>query len=186
MPEPMVSPTAFARAAGVAQSSIVQAIKEGRLQAYSKSGRRLSAGSKGPKRLKLDEARQSFDESRVRLNTSFLTKGSEKSGPPRRDLLTARTRTASLQGELLEMRLAREQGDVIPRAAAAAAIESLGRAIQRAHKAIPGWAEEITGAAQTGGVAAVRAVLEAKRDELDKAVDSLVVATIAEILADED
>ena len=118
----------------------------------------MSPAFHGHKFLKLDEARQSFDESRVRLDDSFLAKGSEKSeksGPPRRDLLTARTRTASLQAALLQMRLARELGDVIPKAAAAAAVELLGRGVQRAHKAIPAWAEEITAAAQNGGVAAV-------------------------------
>jgi hypothetical protein len=132
MAEPMVSATAFSKAAGVAKPTVTEAIQQRRLQAYSKSGRRVSAGFRGPKFLKLDEARQSFDESRIRLDDSFLAKDAEKSGPPRRDLLTARTRTASLQAELLQMRIAREQGDVIPRAAAIAAIEALGMALGRA------------------------------------------------------
>jgi hypothetical protein len=105
MPEPMVSATAFSKAAGVTQSAISQAIKHGRLQAYSKSGRRVSAGTKGPKFFKLDEARKSFDENRTRLDDSFLDKGSYKSGSP---LVISRTRASDLQIELLQMRLARE------------------------------------------------------------------------------
>ena len=89
---------------------------------------------RGQKLLKFDEARKSFDENRTRLDDSFLAKGSEKSG----NLVTARTKTASLQAALLQMRLARELGDVIPKGAATAAKEALGRAIQRAHKGIPG------------------------------------------------
>ena len=92
MVEPMVSATAFSKAAGVHLTAVTAAIKQGRLQAYGKSGRRVSASFRGPKFLKLDEARQSFDESRIRLDGSFLAKESEKSGPPRRDLLAARTR----------------------------------------------------------------------------------------------
>jgi hypothetical protein len=123
MPEPMVSATAFSKAAGVTQSAISQAIKHGRLQAYSKAGRRLSAAAKGPKFFKLDEARQSFDEGRVRLDDpAVLAKGT----PQRHDLVTARTKTSNLQAALLQMRLARELGDVIPKGAATAAKKPLG------------------------------------------------------------
>jgi hypothetical protein len=66
MVEPMVSATAFSKAAGVHLTAVTAAIKQGRLQAYGKSGRRVSASFRGPKFLKLDEARQSFDESRIR------------------------------------------------------------------------------------------------------------------------
>jgi hypothetical protein len=171
-----VSQAAFARAIGVSRMAICKALQAGRLQPYDEAGRPVSPDFRGPKFLKLDEARQSFDESRVRLDDSFLAKESDKSGPPRRDLLSARTRTSSLQAELLQMRLAREQGEVIPRAAAMAAVEALGRAVKRAHKAIPGWAEEITGAAQIGGVAAVSGLLRAKSAELGNSVADLITA----------
>ena len=57
-----------------------------------------------------------------------------------------------------------------------AAVEALGRAVKRAHKAIPGWAEEITGAAQIGGVAAVSGLLRAKSAELGNSVADLIMA----------
>jgi hypothetical protein len=59
-------------------------------------------------------------------------------------------------------------------------------AAENVQAAIPGLADEIAAAARTGGVAAIRAVLEAKSDELDKAVDGLVAAAIAEINADDE
>jgi hypothetical protein len=178
MPEPMVSPTAFAKAKGITERAVADAIKHGRLQAYSKkTGRRVSADFKGPKGLKLEEAKQSFDENRTRLDDSFLDKGSDKSGSP---LVTARTRASNLQAALLQMRLARELGDVIPKGAAKAAAEALGRAIQRAHKAIPGWAEEITAAAQIGGVGAVSGLLRAKFAELGNSIADLITAAIEE------
>jgi hypothetical protein len=80
MVEPMVSATAFSKAAGVHLTAVTAAIKQGRLQAYGKSGRRVSASFRGPKFLKLDEARQSFDESRIRLDGSFLAEEARKAG----------------------------------------------------------------------------------------------------------
>jgi hypothetical protein len=56
--------------------------------------------------------------------------------------------------------------------------------VQRAFT--PEFTEELFAAGQTGGLAAVRAVLEAKSDELSASVDDLVAAAIAEINADED
>jgi hypothetical protein len=167
MPEPMVSATAFSKAAGVTERAVADAIKHGRLQAYSKSGRRVSADFKGPKRLKLDEARQSFDESRVRLDDQVVAKGT----PQRGDLVTARTRSASLQAALLQMRLAREMGDVIPKAAAMAAVESLGRAVATALKGGTAWSE-----AQTGGLAAHSGLLRAKFAELANSIADLITA----------
>jgi hypothetical protein len=181
MVEPMVSATAFSKAAGVHLTAVTAAIKQGRLQAYGKSGRRVSASFRGPKFLKLDEARQSFDESRIRLDGSFLAKVSEKSGPPRRDLLAARTRTAGLQAELLEMRLAREQGEAIPRAAAIAAVEVLARAIQL-HRGVSGWAEGLVAAERDGGLAAVSARLRALSAELGDAIGNLIAAFEAELI----
>jgi hypothetical protein len=176
MPEPMVSATAFSKAAGVTQSAISQALKHGRLQAYSKTGRRLSAAAKGPKFLKFEEAQQSFDEGRVRLDDpDMMAKGT----PKRHDLVTARTKTSNLQAALLQMRLARELGDVIPKGAAKAAAEALGRAVQRAHKAIPGWAEELTAVALNGGQGAVSGLLRAKSSELLNSVADLITAEAA-------
>jgi hypothetical protein len=52
--------------------------------------------------------------------------------------------------------------------------------------ALPGLDEELYAAAQTGDVAAVRAVLKAKSEELSASFDAAVAAAIAEIQADAD
>jgi hypothetical protein len=173
MVEPMVSATAFSKAAGVHLTAVTAAIKQGRLQAYGKSGRRVSASFRGPKFLKLDEARQTFDESRIRLDGSFLAKESEKSGPPRRDLLAARTRTAGLQAELLEMRLAREQGE---------GCGPSGRGSACARRGVSGWAEGLVAAERDGGLAAVSARLRALSAELGDAIGNLIAAFEAELI----
>ena len=98
-------------------------------------------------RQRLDLTRSATNLDGFQLPGEAIAAGHQKS-----ELVTARTRAANLQAELLEMRLARDQGEAIPRAAAVSAMEAVGRAVQRAHKAISGWAEEITGAAQTGGI----------------------------------
>ena len=171
MPEPMVSATAFSKAAGVTPSAISDALKHGRLQAYSKSGRRLSAGSKGPKFFKFDEARKSFDESRVRPPTN-----GNKSVPPPRGLVLLTEQTKNLQNELLRMRIAREHGELIPRAAIEASDEATGAAIQRAHKAIPSWSEELVAAYQNGGLGAHSALLRVKSAELLNSIADLIAA----------
>jgi hypothetical protein len=172
MPEAMVSATAFSKAAGVTQSAISQALKHGRLQAYSKSGRRLSAAAKGPKFLKLDEAQQSFEDGRVRLDDPMPSKGT----PQRHGLVDARTRSASLQAALLQMRLAREMGQLIPEGAATAAVESLARAVARALKGAASWSEELGAAFQTGGVGAHSSLLRSKLSQLAGEIADLITA----------
>jgi hypothetical protein len=80
-------------------------------------------------------------------------------------------------------------GDFISRSKATAIRRALAKMIM-AHVETqlndPEFAEATFAAAQTGGSAAVSAVLEAKRDDLDKSVERLVAAAIAEIDADED
>ena len=78
-PSGFLTITKFARLIGVSQPAVSKAIKNARLQPYNEAGRPVSPAFHGHKFLKLDEARQSFDESRVRLDDSFLAKGSEKS-----------------------------------------------------------------------------------------------------------
>ena len=76
--------------------------------------------------------------------------------------------------------ISRSKADAIKRTFCDLAAEQIRRV------PTPEFAEELAAAAKTGGVVAVRAVLEAKRGELDEAVDRLVEAAIAEILADAD
>ena len=64
--------TEFARLIGVSQPAVSKAIKNGRLQAYGKSGRPVSPDFRGRKFLKLDEARQSFEHNRVRFDNWWL------------------------------------------------------------------------------------------------------------------
>jgi hypothetical protein len=71
----------------------------------------------------------------------------------------------------LQMRLARELGDVIPKGAATAAVETLGRGIRRALAAIP-----VTAAAMTGGPGGVSGLLRAKSLELGNSVADLIAA----------
>ncbi len=61
---------------------------------------------------------------------------------------------------------------------------TLGRAVQRAHKTIAGWAEELVAAEQDGGLAAVSKLLRAKSIELNDAVGNLITATEAELIED--
>jgi hypothetical protein len=136
MAEPMVSAASFAKASNVTAAAVSKALKSGRLQAYSKAGRRVSPAFRGPKFLKLEEAKESFQYNRVGIDSAFLAKeagfGDTKHGKSHQNLVNAKVEKERLQSELLEMRLARQQGDVIPRAAAIAAAESLGRAVRRA------------------------------------------------------
>ncbi len=183
MAEPMVSANAFAKAVGVTSASILKAIKNGRVTAYSKAGRQVGLAFAGPKFLKVDEAKEAFQHNRVRLDAGYLDgmaippdgarKSSQKSA---RDLIDAKSEKEKLQSKLLRLRLGREQGELIPKASAIAAVEALGRAVQRAHKAIPGWAEEITGAAHSGGAGAVSGLLLAKSVELGKSIADLIIA----------
>jgi hypothetical protein len=88
----------------------------------------------------------------------------------------ARTRAVDLQRELLEIKLARLKGELIPRAASIAGAESLGRATQRALKGIVGWNEELLAAGQNGGLAAISALLRAKSFELCNTVADMLTA----------
>jgi hypothetical protein len=88
----------------------------------------------------------------------------------------ARTRAVDLQRELLEIKLSRLKGELIPRAASIAAGESLGRATQRALKDIVGWNEELLAAGQNGGLAAISALLRAKSFELCNTVADMLTA----------
>lgn len=69
---PLLTVTEFARVIGVSQPAISKAIQAGRLQPYNEAGCPVSAGFRGRKFLKLEEARRSFDESRIRFDDRWL------------------------------------------------------------------------------------------------------------------
>jgi DNA-binding transcriptional ArsR family regulator len=64
--------TEFARAIGVSQPAVSQAIQAGRLQPYDFTGRPVSYDFRGRKFLKLKEAKVAFEHNRVRLDNWFL------------------------------------------------------------------------------------------------------------------
>jgi hypothetical protein len=75
-----------------------------------------------------------------------------------------------------------QRGKFISRSKATAIKLALARmAAEQVQAALPGLSEELYAAARTGGLAAVRALLEAKGEELSASVDGLVAAAIAEI-----
>ena len=84
-------------------------------------------------------------------------------------LLAARIRAAELRNELLRLRLCRERSKFVSRLKAAVAKRALCKmAAETIGSVIPALAEEIEAALQKGGgVEAVSALIEAKRDELD-------------------
>lgn len=72
--------------------------------------------------------------------------------------------------------------EYISKAEAAAIRRALGKLIMESMEAaLSGWEGKTLAAVQTGDAVAVRAVLEAMRDDLDKSVERLVAAARAEI-----
>jgi hypothetical protein len=167
-----VTAAALARRLGVSPPSVGKAIQTGRLVAYDGRGERVPPGFTGRKWFKPAEAAEDWSCRRQRFDDDDLG----GSG----DLFAARTRTARLHGELLQLRLAKEQGELVPKGASIAAVETLGRAVQRAHMAGVGWAEEILAAGQAGGLAAASALLRAKFTELLNSVADMIMAAEAE------
>jgi phage terminase Nu1 subunit (DNA packaging protein) len=175
----VVSKTEFARSVGVSPARVSQWLRDGTVSQEALLGHGRHA------RVKVDLALEMLRNRLDLARSATSSRGRTKLGSPdeKSGLTTARTKTSNLQAALLQMRLARELGDVIPKGAATAAIEALGRAVQRAHKGIPCWAEEITAAAQIGGIGAVSGVLRLKSGELLGSIADMIVAA-AELIED--
>jgi hypothetical protein len=148
----------FARKLGVSQSAVSQAVKNGRLVAYDGRGERVSPGYAGRKWLNPASAVEDWHTRRQRYDDSAASD----------DLLAAKTKTANLQSELLQLRLGRESGELIPRDEALAAAEDLARGVRQALKGIAGW--------ELGGLEAVSARLQALSAEIGDAIGNLTAA----------
>jgi hypothetical protein len=72
MGDDLLSIAEFARCVGVSGTAIRKAIVAGRIQAYSATGRPVSANYRGRKFLKLSEALEGFVYSRVRIDDRAL------------------------------------------------------------------------------------------------------------------
>jgi hypothetical protein len=178
----MMSPSAFARHIGVSQQAISRAIRVGRLTAYDAAGLRVSPDFSGRKFLKPEEASVAFQLSRARIDDFALAEMARSLGDElvatlpeapaaaskddTKTLLSVKTAKEWLQSEILRVRLARERGELVSRAATLAAFEDAGRTVALEVQSIASWAEECAGVFQTGGVAALAALLRAKSAEL--------------------
>lgn len=161
----------FARKLGVSGPAVGKAVQSGRLVAYDGHGDRVPPGFRARKWLKEAEAREDWHHRRVRIDGGAAASDGA-------DLVAARTRTSNLQAELLEIRLAREQGELIPRAAAIAASESMGRAVGRALDGMLALTEGIVTAGQSGGLQAASALF---REEIRKAREDIANMLLAEV-----
>jgi hypothetical protein len=123
----------LARKLWVSGQAVSQAIRSGRLVAYDNRGERVPPGYAGRKWLKPAEAAEDWDSRRQRYDDPAADD----------DLLAARGRAADLRAQLLELKLARDRGELILRAESLAAAEALGRDVQRALRGIVLWAEDI-------------------------------------------
>ena len=153
----------FARKLGVSGPAVGKAVQTGRLVAYDGHGDRVPPGSLARKWLKVEEAAADWRNRRVRFDDGAAADDS--------DLVVARTRTARAQAELLELRLSRQQSELIPRSAALAASDSLGRAVGRALDSL------FLAAGQTGGLAPAQAF---HRGEIRKRRNDIADMLLAE------
>jgi hypothetical protein len=171
-----VTAAQLARKLNVSGAAVSQAIQSGRLVAFDGHGERVPPGFSGRKWFDEALAAEDWRNRRVRIDD-----GAGASD----ELVAAKVAKERLQSELLQMRVAREQGDLIPKAAMLAAMETLGRAVRQALAGISGWAEEIVAAEREGGVGAVSARLRAKFFELANAVADMIEAEAAAALKDD-
>jgi hypothetical protein len=176
----MVSQRDFAAAAAVTPQAVCKAIKVGRVPVYDATGLRVAPGYKGRKFIKLDEGSEAFRFSRARIDDSALAEmarslsaeldaaavpkapGAAASKDDAETLVSVKIAKEALQSELLRLRISRERGELVSRAAQLHAFESVGREVARAAQTFPTWAEDLNAAAHSGGVAAVSAWLRAK------------------------
>lgn len=166
----VVSKAEFAQLAGVSKARVSQWLRDGVIGPEALLGQGRHA------RIRAELALEML---RTRLELS------RSPGAAKSELVTARTRTANLQAELLSLRLSRASGATIPRDEALVAVEDLGRSIRRALAAIPGcWAEELVAAEQDGGLRAVSALLRVKSAELLSSIADMIAAAEAELIDD--
>jgi hypothetical protein len=165
-PEGLITPAQFAVLIGVRRPSVFEAIQKGRVPIYDAAGQKVSPANAGRyKFVKFEEARAAWTASRERIrivdHEAFAAR---------------RAAREAQQGELLRLRLARERGELIDRAAQIAVFENIGRTIMRAIQTLPGCAEELCGIARSEDVPGVRQWLRAKAAEFCNLAADLIAA----------
>jgi len=176
----MVTLTEFARQVGVSKQAVSKAVSVGRITAYDIAGQSLPADAKGRKFVKPGEAASAFHLSRARIDDHAVAAISAEldreigddpaapapaaSDPESRTLITAKTENEGLKAELIRMRLARERGELVSRAAMEDALESAGRIGARVEMTWPTLAEEIAGEFQKGGINGLRHFLRRRAE----------------------
>jgi phage terminase Nu1 subunit (DNA packaging protein) len=134
MSDTIVSKADFARLVGVSAARVSQWLGNGMI------GPEALLGNGRHARVRVELAKSMLRD-RLDPDRSHLG-GLQAPAGDRSGLTASKTRVVDLQRELLEIKLARVQGELIPRAAAMASSEALGRAVQRALRGIVvGWAE---------------------------------------------
>ena len=180
----LVKASEFARLAAVSRQAVSKAIKAGRIIAYDATGARVAADHAGQKFVDKDTALKAFALSRHRLDDATLDEVSrtlqDDAPAPASDgsgtLTGARRDSEQLKGELLRIRIARERGEHLSRAAIDSAMETAGRDIAREVDALPGLAEEIFALARAGDLPQLIAFLRAKATAIKTAMaDKLVL-----------
>ena len=172
---PLMTPSAFAERVGVSRQAVSKAIKVGRVPAYDANGLQVDAGYRGKKFVRFAEAASAFamnlarvDEGRLDAVDEALTgkQAPDQSGPDAQksdgSLTRAKRDREELNAELLRIRLGRERGDLVDKAAVDSAFEAVGREVNRAVMFLPSIAEELVSAVHRGGEQAVREVLRTK------------------------
>jgi hypothetical protein len=176
----LVTPAEAARSIGVSRQAISKAIKVGRITAHDASGLPVAADYSGKKFIDPGEAVRQFALNRARIDDTdieasplpdLVAAAEHAAAVQASDTLTGvRRDTEQLKAELLKLRLARERGDTIDRAAAEAALESAGRAVAEAIAILPGLAEEIFALAKTGTPERVAAFLTEKAEAIRRTI----------------
>jgi len=156
--ETLVSPGEFAAMLGVAEMTVREAIRVGRLVAYDRDGSPVPASAKGRvKFLKPDEAKRQWKEGRS-------SDRADEEGSP--TLIEARRRKLDVETRSRELVLQVRRGALVERASVSLAFQTAGRNIAREMESWEFFAEEAHAVAITGGVPALTAWFRAKAREM--------------------
>jgi hypothetical protein len=193
----MITPAEFARKVGITRQGVAKAIKVGRIPVYDEAGLRVDASYEGRKFVNPDEAFEAFKLSRARIDDAALVAAAaelerdlaEAIAPPPEDKATtppaadafygARSESEKARLALLNLRLARERGEVVEKAPILSGAEKAGQVCGREFDTFLHLSEQLDALSKTGGVDAIDAfmrkkVAEAKNNAADAIVKSLV------------
>ena len=161
--ESLIKQTEFAHA----KSAILKAGQHGRIPVCDETSARLKPAEAGRfKYLRVEEATHAWRLNRSRFDPA-------KDDPT---IVTSRIAREKARVGPFQLRLAKERGERISRAAQLEACETAGRMVARAIMAIPMWTEEVVGIYRTGGDSALRQWLRAKAVETFDSLADLMTA----------